>query len=224
MTNIWKLLIGKSGKKYEEMKFVERMVVDLRDLIIIAVLFFAIIQPLIISSYYVPTSSMEPTIMENTRLIGLPIIYGGYIPKTNIKMPSLKKIHRGDIIIFKYPKNPKVPYVKRVIGLPGDTVEVIGKIVYVNGKPLKEDYTQFIMDPFYESNPSIARPNYGPYHVPENSLFVMGDNRDNSADSRFWGYVPLKNVFAAPLITYWSYDKQKHKIRWDHMFKLLINK
>jgi len=197
----------------------------LRDAFIIVVLFIIIIQPLIISSYTIPTASMDPTIPAGTRLIGLPIVYGGFIIGTKIKLPSLKKIHRYDIVIFKHPDfKIKTPYVKRVIGLPGDTVYIDGKSVFINNQKIFEPYTQFILDSQYAAHPEVKRTTYGPVKVPEGNLFVMGDNRDNSEDSRYWGFLPIKNVFAMPLIVTFSKDPDTNKIRWNQFGKILFNK
>ncbi len=218
----WKLIFGKIKKDADQMTQFEKVSLLLRDIIFITILFFLIIRPLIVAGYVVPTPSMEPTIMTGTKLIGMPLLYGGYIPFTNIKIPGILPIKRQSIVIFKFPLNENEYYVKRVIGLPGDKIEIIGKDVYVNDEKLDEPYTQFLSDPLYEENPSIARPNYGPIIVPANCYFVMGDNRDNSYDSREWGFVPRKNIFAAPLFIYWSYDKYNKKLRYSELFKIIF--
>jgi len=203
----------------------DSLLLFLRDAIIIVIVFILIIQPLIISSYTIPTASMDPTIPAGTRIIGLPIVYGGFIFKTNIKLPALKKIHRFDIVIFKHPDTKiKTPYVKRVIGLPGDTVFIDGKNVYINGQKIFEPYSQYILDPQYLAHPEVKRQTYGPVKVPEGNLFVMGDNRDNSEDSRYWGFLPIRNVFAMPLIVTFSKDPNTGKIRWNQFGKILFNK
>lgn len=220
--NFWKLIFGIIKKDADQMTQFEKIILFLRDIIFITILFFLIIRPLIIAGYMVPTPSMEPTIMTGSKLIGMPLLYGGYIPFTSIKVPGIIPIKRQSIVIFKFPLNENEYYVKRVIGLPKDTIEIIGKDVYVNGQKLDEPYTQYINDPVYEENPSIARPNFGPVTVPENCYFVMGDNRDNSYDSREWGFVPRKNIFAAPLIIYYSYDIANKKIRVGELFKVIF--
>lgn len=220
--DFWKLIFGKLKKDADEMSQFEKISLFVRDLIFITILFFLIIRPLLIAGYVVPTPSMEPTIMTGTKLIGMPLLYGGYIPFTSLKLPGLLKIKRQSIVIFKFPLNEKEYYVKRVIGLPGDIIEIIGKDVLVNGKKLDEPYTQFLSDPIYEQNPSIARQNYGPIVVPKDCYFVMGDNRDNSYDSREWGFVPKKNIFAAPLLIYWSYDNTDKKVRISELFKVIF--
>jgi signal peptidase I len=105
-------------------------------------------------------------------------------------------------MIFRYPNNPKILYLKRIIGEPGDKVEMTGRTVYINGKSLKEDYVRYI-------DPSSVDQHYGPLNIPPESYFVLGDNRDNSADSRFWGCVPKKNLIGKPLFIYWSFEAPK---------------
>ena len=187
---------------------------ELRYLAILLALMFFVIQPFVIASYEVPTGSMEPTIMTNTRYLALPSSYGGFIRYSNIKLPGYKKLHRGDIVMFRYPRDRTVNYVKRAIGLPGDVVEIKKKTVYINGLPLHESYAYF-------SESNSEREPYGPIRVPSGHLFVLGDNRDNSCDSRYWGFVPLKDVFGTPLLTFWSYDQEHKQIRLKEIFKLL---
>lgn len=223
-----KLSMNKKEKMDREKKNKEKkdsLLLFIRDAIIIVVVFILIIQPLIISSYSVPTASMDPTIPPGTKFIGLPIVYGGYIFGTNIKIPGLKKVQRFDIVIFKHP-NPKIktPYVKRVIGMPGDKIYIEGKNVYINDKKIFEPYTQYVLDTQYLAHPGTSRSNYGPVIVPEHNFFVLGDNRDNSEDSRFWGFLPEKNIFAAPLIVTYSRDPVTKKIRWNLIGRILINK
>jgi signal peptidase I len=130
--------------------------------------------------------------MEPTLLIGDHFVIGKLAYKTT-------EPKRGDLIVFKYPPKPEVPYIKRLIGEPGDKVEMIGRIVYINSHPLKEDYAQYI-------DPGSVYQHYGPVSVPPEKYFVMGDNRDNSMDSRFWGFVPKGNLIGKPLFIYWSYE------------------
>ena len=188
---------------------------EIKYLLIIFTLTFFVIQPFVIASYEVPTCSMEPTIMTNTKYIALPSAYGGFIRYTNIKLPGFKKLHRGDIVMFRFPKDKSIDYVKRAIGLPGDTVEIKEKTVYINGLPLHEPYTYFSNGKDYE------RAHYGPNTIPQGHIFVLGDNRDKSWDSRYWGFVPLENVFGTPLFSFWSYDKKHKQIRSREILKIL---
>jgi signal peptidase I len=180
----------------------------------------------------IPTGSMESTILIGDHVFLNKLLYGPQLPYTTLRLPAFKEIHRQEIVAFRYPRNPSVMYVKRVIGVGGDVVKIQGKKVYLNGQPLFEPYAQFqyptsvlpLRDDF-PPTPSLLEtfPAYGGLdpawaremlsyirndglHVPPSFLFVMGDNRDNSADSRFWGFVPIENVVGEPLFVYWSYD------------------
>jgi signal peptidase I len=132
----------------------------------------------------------------------------------------VKDPNRGDIVVFKYPKDPSKDYIKRVIGIAGDIVEVRNKKLFVNGKPAR--YEQAIhLDKTTYPAAHAPRDFFGPVKVPEDSLFVMGDNRDHSADSRFWGFVNLKAVKGKAFIIYWSWDKTKFGVRWDRLGNLI---
>ena len=179
----------------------------------------------------IPTGSMESTILIGDHVFLNKLLYGPEIPYTSWRLPVLRQIHRGDIVAFHYPRNPSVMFVKRVIAQSGDVVKVIHKQVYVNDKPLYETYAQLdpsnVMPLVVNFPPTVEEvqtiPAYGGLdpawarempkyikddglHVPEGCFFAMGDNRDNSLDSRFWGFVPDENVVGEPLFVYWSYD------------------
>jgi signal peptidase I len=179
----------------------------------------------------IPTGSMEDTILIGDHVFLNKLLYGPSVPYTDLRLPRLKHIHRGDIIAFRYPRNPSLMYVKRVIAVGGDVIRIVDKQVYLNGKPLDEPYVvhEFpgdfpLRDNFpppvsdinefpdsSELDPTWARqmPRYvraDGLHVPKGYIFAMGDNRDDSSDSRFWGFVPLKNIVGEPLFVYWSYN------------------
>ncbi len=148
----------------------------------------------------VPTGSMEGTILVGDHLFMDKLLYGPEIPIVHWRLPRLKSIHRGDIIVFRYPKNPSDTYLKRVAAVGGDTLEIRDGIVYVNSRPVIEPYV-------VHNFPGYARHEQMPARIiPQGKLFVMGDNRDNSSDSREWGLVPEKNVLGEPMVVYWSYD------------------
>ena len=179
----------------------------------------------------IPTGSMERTILVGDHIFLNKLLYGPRLPYTSWRLPALRMVHRGDIVAFHYPRNPTLMYVKRVIAVGGDVLKVANKKVYVNGRLLREPYAQFqnyYMIPLRDNfppplsqidtlpaawglDPGWARemPNYikdGGLMVPEGYLFTMGDNRDNSQASRYWGFVPVGNVVGEPLFVYWSYD------------------
>ncbi|MFN3921283.1 MAG: signal peptidase I, partial [Caldimicrobium sp.] len=122
--------------------------------------------------------------------------------------------------VFTYPMDKKLDFIKRVIGLPGDTIEIINKKVFVNGKPLKEPYVQFSDKEIYPKEIS-PRDNFGPIKVPPGQLFVLGDNRDQSYDSRFWGFVPISSLKGKALIIYFSWDSEKGSIRLRRIGSLI---
>ena len=152
----------------------------------------------VIQAFKIPTGSMESNLLIGDHLLVNKFVYGvhgGWIAK----ILPYKELKRGDVIVFKYPNSPDVAYVKRLIGLPGEKLEVIGRTVHINGEPLKEDYTQYL-------DQGSVYDRTGPFQIPEGSYFAMGDNRDNSQDSRYWGFVPRDHIIGKALAVYWSYD------------------
>jgi signal peptidase I len=168
---------------------------------------------------------MIPTLLVGDHLLVNKIVYGTPvdIPFTNITvfhMPGLRHPQRGEIIVFKYPEDPKRDFIKRTVAVEGDTIQMIDKKVYVNGKPVEEPFTQHTDTSLYMGQLE-PRDNFGPYLVPKNKLFMMGDNRDQSYDSRFWGYVDIKQVRGKAMIIYWSWDSDKTFPRLDRIGKLI---
>ena len=141
---------------------------------------------------------METNLLIGDHLLVNKFVYGlhsGFLSK----ILPYKEPKRGDVIVFKYPNNTEVAYIKRLIGMPGDVVHMMGHTVYINGQALKEDYTRYI-------SPESINANYGPYRIPQDQYFAMGDNRDNSLDSRFWGTVPRDYLLGKALVIYWSFE------------------
>ncbi|MFQ5930045.1 MAG: signal peptidase I, partial [Acidobacteriota bacterium] len=160
----------------------------------------------------VPTPSMEPTILVGDRLfIDKFTIRNGF--RSGFPLTPHRTIRRGDIIVFKFPRRPEVLYVKRAVGLPGETLEIRNKTVHINGTPLDEPY-KVHSDPYIQPrrgryhfvNGDFKRDNYGPIRIPEAAYFVMGDNRDDSADSRYFGFLPHSHIVGKPLFIFWSYE------------------
>ncbi|HZD93447.1 MAG TPA: signal peptidase I [Candidatus Sulfotelmatobacter sp.] len=148
----------------------------------------------------VPTASMEGTILVGDHLFMDKLLYGPEIPLVNWRLPMIKTIRRGDIVVFRYPRNPAETFLKRVTAVGGDQLEIRNGVLYVNSMPVEEPYA------VHHAPVHGSQESWGPTVVPLGRLFVMGDNRDNSSDSRDWGFVPLQNVIGEPLFVYWSYD------------------
>lgn len=194
---------------------------------VVAVALALVIRTFIVQAFRIPSGSMEDTLLVGDFLLANKFIYGPKIPVANIRLPGFRKPRLGDIIIFKYPRDPKKDFIKRVIATEGQTVEIRDKAVYVDGKeiplPSKGKYTSQRVLPADMS----TRDNFGPVQVPKDRLFVMGDNRDNSQDSRYWGWVPMENVKGKAMILYWSWNKRVplwdifHKVRWGRFAHLV---
>ena len=167
----------------------------------------------IVEAYKIPSGSMEDTLLVGDFLLANKFIYGSRlpIPFVDIRLPDIRDPRPGDVVIFKYPLDPDVNYIKRCVAVAGQTVEIRNKQVFVDGQlvPLPEHgkYEDGGRDPFARpQNPHLGtRDNMSPVTVPPNSLFVMGDNRDRSSDSRFWGFVPRANILGQAMIVHWSW-------------------
>ena len=190
------------------------------EAILIAIIIALFIRTFVVQAFKIPSGSMKQTLQIGDHILVSKFIYGVKIPYLNTVLLPLKDPQRGDIVVFKFPLDPKKDFIKRVVGLPGDVVEVREKAVYVNQKRVNQDFTVF-SDP--RSIPGNVRPrdNLGPVTVPKDGLFVMGDNRDESFDSRFWGFVPLRDVSGKAFIIYWSWDSDDMKVRWGRLARLL---
>jgi signal peptidase I len=179
------------------------------EALLIAVIFVNFARIFAFQAFKIPTGSMEDNLKVGDHIIVNKFIYG---PGTTLGgMLPLREIRRGDIIVFRYPLQPDTDFVKRVIGLPGDTVEVHDKIVSVNGKPLAEPYVIHVDPTIYPPRPQLPEPyrsrdQFGPYFVPQGQYFAMGDNRDRSSDSRYWGTVPRSMIKGKAFMVYWSFE------------------
>jgi signal peptidase I len=198
------------GKK----KFIKEYI----EPIVIAVLIALFIRAFIVQAFKIPSSSMEPTLLVGDYLLVNKFIYGVRIPYSDIKFFEFKKPKRGDIIVFIFPKDRKKDFIKRVIGTEGEKVTILHNKIYIDGKLIDDPWGDFKM-----LRPSIEV--FGPVKVPEGSLFVMGDNRDNSQDSRYWGFVKTDEVKGKAFIVYFSLDWDApnllNKVRWTRIGKLI---
>jgi len=175
------------------------------EAIVTALVLALIIRAYIVQAFKIPSGSMIPTLLVGDHILVNKFIYGTKIPFTDKRILIFRKPEKGDIIVFKYPEDPRKDFIKRVIATGGDTVEERNKVVYVNGVRGLESYAHHY-DNGLRLGGNDPRDNFGPITVPKNKIFVMGDNRDQSYDSRYWGFVDLKEVLGKALIIYWSWD------------------
>jgi signal peptidase I len=177
--------------------------------LIIAVILALFVRTWVFQAFKIPTGSMEPNLLVGDYLIVNKMIFAPAATSLERAILPERGIRRGDVIVFKYPEDPERDFVKRVIGLPGDRVELHHRVVSVNGQPLTEPYAHWL-DASSAGAPTQAgdvRENYGPVAVPADQYFMMGDNRDNSEDSRYWGFLPKSYVKGEALFIYYSFDE-----------------
>jgi signal peptidase I len=197
---------------------------DYLEPIVIAVLIALFIRAFVVQAFKIPSGSMEPTLLVGDYLLVNKFIYGIRIPYTDVKFFQFKKPQRGDIIVFIFPLDPSKDFIKRVIGTAGEKVEIIHNKIYINDRLIDDPWGRFVTDDFPRS--FIQRmENFGPVVVPKDSLFVLGDNRDNSEDSRFWGFLNVNAVLGKAVIIYFSWNRNAEnvleKVRWSRIGKLI---
>ena len=190
------------------------------EAIVIALLLALFIRTFVVQAFKIPSGSMLDTLLIGDHILVNKFIYGIKNPFNGNTWIPLKKPQRRDVVVFKYPLNPKQDYIKRVVGVEGDQIEIKNKKVYVNGESQDESYAIFLDNKILPSGQQ-SRDNMSLKTVPPNSLFVMGDNRDNSYDSRFWKFVDLKSVKGKAFILYWSWDKENFSVRWNRIARLV---
>jgi len=176
--------------------------------IVIAVILALFVRTWAVQAFKIPTGSMENNLLIGDHLLVNKFVFAPTVGAAERAVLPMRDIHRGDIVVFKYPEEPERDFIKRVIGLPGETLELRNKKVYVNGQPLDEPYVHFL-EPAHNAQEVTSfdvRERYGPVQVPAEHYFVMGDNRDNSQDSRYWGYLPRGHIKGRALMIYWSFD------------------
>lgn len=190
------------------------------EAILIAFILALFIRTFVVQAFKIPSGSMKPTLLVGDHILVNKFLYGVKIPFTDITLVPVKEPKRGDIVVFKFPEDPKKDFIKRVIAVSGDTVQIRNKEVYINNKPIEDPYGTHI-DPHTIPGKLRPRDNLDPVTVPPNALFVMGDNRDHSYDSRFWGFVKLSSVKGKAFIIYWSWDKENIGVRWKRLGHLM---
>ncbi len=221
------------------------------EALVLAVGLALIIRTFLFQPFKIPSGSMIPTLLVGDHLLVNKFIYGTRIPFTGIRVMPFEQIKRGDVIVFTYPNPEKDPskndmyYIKRVVGVPGDSIDINGRQLILNGQPVPLEYEGDYVDErsgeeldeyiedlsghkhdaiFRQGKETTNKGNFIPVgEVPEGHVFVMGDNRDNSQDSRFWGFVPVENIAGKAILIHWSWDFQNpdflNKVRWDRILQ-----
>lgn len=199
-----------------------------------AILLFLVIRTFVVEAFKIPTGSMENTLLVGDFLLVNKAVYGSEIPIAGARVPGFTEPRRQDVVVFLPPHDPTKNYVKRIVGLPGDTLEMRHKVLLLNGEPLAEPYARH-RDPFtdpsdprmrwqyaYVADESIrrheyrpTRDNWGPLVVPAGKYFALGDNRDNSEDSRYWGFLSAESIRGRPMFVYYSFARDPlHPFSW----------
>lgn len=227
----------------------KKQIMHIVETVVFIFVVVSFVRVFLVQAFNIPSGSMKPTLLVGDFILVNKLVYGNWdigIPFTNIlfyhKNNRLAQVDRGDVIVFKYPEDPSIDFIKRVVGLPGDIVEVKDDIVYINGKPLERK-----PDGYYEEkNEKVKKyietttrkdgtpysytimevedgigTDFGPIQVPPNSYFVLGDNRDNSKDSRFWGFVPDDYIVGQAFVIYFSVDLKTPSIRISRLGRVI---
>jgi len=185
------------------------------EALFMAVLLALFIRTFVVQAFKIPSGSMLPTLQIGDHLLVNKFIYGLRIPFLGTRIFDFHSPERDDVIVFIYPQDPSKDFIKRVEGLPGDRVELRNKTLFINGEKVKDPHAHY-----EKISPRLARTprdNFPPFVVPEGHVFVMGDNRDHSHDSRFWGPVPINDILGKAFVLYWSWDAEHFRPRWDRI-------
>ncbi len=190
------------------------------EAILIALAVALFIRTFVVQAFKIPSGSMIPTLEIGDHILVNRFIYGFRIPYTRVRLLPFTMPQRGDVIVFVYPEDNSKDFIKRVIGIGGDTVEIRDKRIFLNGQPWEDPHGVYT-DPRVMPRNMDPRDNFGPVKVPSDQLFVMGDNRDNSRDSRYWGFVHVGEVKGKAFLIYYSWDSSNHGIRWKRIGRVI---
>jgi signal peptidase I len=189
------------------------------EALLIAVVFATFARTWVVQAFKIPSGSMEKNLLIGDHILVNKFIYGPAVSPLEEKLLPIRKVRRGDVVVFKYPEDPSRDFIKRCMGLPGDTMKMIDKDLYINGRRVNDssftwyvDAESYPRDLFF--HPKRVRDNFGPKTVEPGHYFCMGDNRDNSNDSRFWGTVPEANLKGRALLVYWSFASPDEAVDW----------
>jgi len=184
------------------------------ETLLIALIFLNFARIFVFQSFKIPTGSMIDNLLIGDHLFVNKFVFGNAGPEWVGRVLPHREVRRGDIVVFRYPVNPNVDYVKRVVALPGETISIRNKQILINGQPLDEPYVLYRDPQVFPPSPSLPEPyrsrdQFGPYLVPPGSYFAMGDNRDESYDSRYWGPLRRELIKGRPFMVYWSFDSTR---------------
>ena len=195
------------------MPFKKSVVREYFETIVVAVILALFMRTFVVQAFKIPTGSMEPNLLIGDHLLVNKFVFAPTLSSAERTLLPATDIRRGDIVVFKYPEDPERDFIKRVIGLPGETLELRDRRILVNGRAIDEPYAHYLPRPQgftgVDGASDDVRVRYGPVVVPAGSVFVMGDNRDNSQDSRYWGFLPKENIKGKALLIYWSFDSSE---------------
>lgn len=198
------------------------------EMLVGAVILALFVRAFIFQAFKIPTGSMEPNLLIGDHLLVDKLIFSPSLGFLEDLILAKRPIRRGDVLVFKFPEDPTRDFIKRVIGLPGETIEIQDKQVLIDGKPLVEtEYAHFQEPPLSRTDPDYGlygedvRDNFGPKKIPAGELMMMGDNRDNSRDSRFWGTLPVTQVKGRAVLVYWSYEASREEYQRGASFQWL---
>jgi signal peptidase I len=188
----------------------------------VAILLALVIRTLVVQAFTIPSGSMMDSLLIGDYILVNKFLYGAELPFTDYRMPGFRDPQRGDIIVFRYPQDEKRDFIKRIVATPGERVQVRGHRVYIDGRLLDEPYARGTEAGAVASGQQLACGYaYGcePLTVPPDSYFVMGDNRNNSQDSRYWGFVRKDKIKGKAFLIYWSWDGERYWLRWWRLLK-----
>ena len=194
---------------------------EMFESICVAVILAFFVRTFVVQAFKIPSGSMEPNLLIGDHLLVNKFVAAPTLTRAEDTLLPIETIHRGDIIVFKHPKMPERDLIKRTIGLPGETIELRNRRIYVNGKPLDEPYAHFLFNDADVPSGDVRR-NFGPITVPAGQYFMMGDNRDNSEDSRYWGFLPRDHIKGKALFLYMSFgagEGSVANVRWARILR-----
>jgi signal peptidase I len=181
------------------------------ETIVVSVILALFVRTFVVQAFKIPTGSMEPNLLVGDHLLVNKFVFAPTASAIERALLPIRNVRRGDVVVFKFPQDPERDFIKRIIGLPGESIEVRGTQVLINGQAIEQPFAHFLLphDPNAPASEGDPRERYGPVTVPPGHYFAMGDNRDNSEDSRYWGFLPATYLKGRALMIYWSFESDE---------------